>query len=101
LYWKTRFPLFDSIDYELDSRHYRIMFTCLSKVEVQSKMAYIQSNPSLCVIDFENNLYYLRDHYAKNEFRQLLPFVFYEDTVNAFTIEVHEKDDLSLSKDLY
>ena len=93
VYWKERFPLFDSFDYEFDERHYRIILICSSKEEAERKVAFIQSHKSLHVMGFENNLYYLRDHYTKEEFRQLLPFVFYEDTMLAFSVEVQKEEN--------
>jgi len=93
LYWKKRFPLFDSFDFDSDERHYRVILPCLSKEEAEQKIAFIKSNQSLRLMGFENNLYYLRDHYEQKEFRQLLPFVFYEDTVSAFTVEVRDEEN--------
>lgn len=92
VYWKTRFPLFDSSDYAHDNRHYRIMLLCSSIDDAHDKMAFIQSRKSLRVIGFENNLSALRNHYARKEYRGLLPMVFYEDSVRAFTVEADQEN---------
>lgn len=91
IYWKTRFPIFDSSDFAHENRHYRIMLLCSSIDDAHSKMDFIQSKKSLHVIDFENNLYSLCNHHAKKEYRRLLPLVCYEDSVRAFSVEVESK----------
>lgn len=91
VYWKTRFPLFDSSDYAHDNRHYRIMLLCSSMDDAHDKMAFIQSKKTLHVLDFENNLYSLSEHYSKKEYRRLLPFVCYEDSEKVFSVEVEKK----------
>ena len=75
VYWKTRFPIFDNSDFAHDNRHYRIKLPCPSLEVARNKMDFIQSKKALRVMVFENNLYTLRNYYAKKEYRRLLPFV--------------------------
>ncbi len=86
--WKERFPLFDYFDYNLDDRHYRIILPCSSKEEAEQKIAFIQSQKELRQSTFEHNLYHLCGFYTKKEYKQLIPFVFYEDGSNAFVVEI-------------
>ena len=90
--WKERFPLFDDVDYELDSRHYRMILPCSSKEEAEQKMSFIQSAVALNIRNSGNTLYHLRDHYTRKEYRQMSPFVFYEDSYKAFIVEVHNSN---------
>ncbi len=90
IYWKQRFPLFDEFDYELDERHFRIMLICSSREEAEKKKAFIQ-NSELRVTDFEYNLYCLLNSYGEEKYRYLLPFVYYEDSVRAFAVEIQNE----------
>lgn len=85
VYWKERFPLFDEFDYNLDDRHFRVMLICSSKEDAEQKLAFIQNeNPSITRFGHHQNLF---EEAIREEYWNLAPLVYFEDSVKAIVVE--------------